>query len=308
MTTTNMQATTNPANTASDQEHADSSDDIRAAEAKVREDEKWSNRANKTSFWLAAVYALITAAIALAGLWTIRAGGRLRASENLLNSLRIAKVKADAETEAKRIETGAQKEINKARSDAEERLKIETKRVEGEAGAKIEDAKAEAGVKIENARAEAAREIGKVQVEVAAQQERAAKAERALLELQERLRPRTLTPEQRAQLVELLRRGPKGTISLSCPVNDIEAHGFATLLEGVLEDAGWNPGEVVFAALKNPPVGVRIIQRNGGAAIPSAQALADALIAVGVTIDLRFDPNLSEGDLRVIVGTKPLPH
>src|SRR5258708_16657597 len=51
----------------------------------------------------------------------------------------------------------------------------------------------------------------RLQVELSAQQEKTAKAERALLEIQERLEPRTLSPGQRSQLRAALFAGPKGS-------------------------------------------------------------------------------------------------
>ncbi len=77
--------------------------------------------------------------------------------------------------------------------------------------------------------------------DVATQQERAAKAETALLELQEQVRPRSLTPAQRSALLDALRASPnKGQVTVVFGTGDGEAREFAKLLVGVLQEAGWS--------------------------------------------------------------------
>src|SRR5262249_20864316 len=61
-----------------------------------------------------------------------------------------------------------------------------------------------------------------------------AEAERALLELQERLRPRSLTSEQGARFVEALKASPKGKVDITCVANNEEAISFMKEIAALL--------------------------------------------------------------------------
>ncbi len=248
----NMEASTNPTapkNSASAQEQADASDEIKTAEARVRADEQRAGRANNTSIILAIAYALLTGAIALAGLWTIRASNRLRASENLLNILQVAKVKADAS-----------KDVENARNESRERIATETARVEGEAnrkieeargeaGEKIEDARAEAGVKIEQARAELTREqqnLAKEQQKTAILQKEAAEAilssRRYLSQIRSLQTPRHLVKGQnREEFTQALKIQPPGAIDIIWAADMFvgEPENFAKEIAEALTEGGW---------------------------------------------------------------------
>jgi hypothetical protein len=89
------------------------------------------------------------------------------------------------------------------------------------------------------------------------QQERAAKAEKELLELKERIKPRHLSNEQKAALIELLKHNPSGDVSISCLNGDKEACDFASEITSALTAGGWKvdgPHDmVVFSASGGPP-------------------------------------------------------
>lgn len=154
-----------------------------------------------------------------------------------------------------------------------------------------------------NARAsEAAERVSSLELQVAAQQERAARAEAELLE---RIRPRHLTVDQRDQLIARLSTKPKGFAHVQCPSNDGEACVFAEELQGVLNDAGWKT-DFVHAVLIRVPTGVQVSQQSEGDGRPEMNALFAALRAFGVDTSAVFDPDLPAADhIRLLVGRKP---
>jgi F0F1-type ATP synthase membrane subunit b/b' len=255
--------------------------------------DRWKDRADFVSVALAlAVFAAAALSNRL-GAKLNRVNKELNTARERLNDLQIEKVRGDAA-----------KDVENARGEAKERLEVETKRVEGEAGKKIEEARAEAGAKVEAARAEAARQVGEVQTEVERQRERAANAERALLEVQERLRPRTLTSQQRDGLLEILKNGPKGKVELQVPINDFEADGFALILAEVLKEAGWQVGkDIIFVAINFKSEGL-LVQARREVNLP-AEALQKALESIGFPTAPQVNSELPEDKIILFVGSKP---
>ncbi|MBV8859054.1 MAG: hypothetical protein JOZ02_19135 [Acidobacteria bacterium] len=213
----------------------------------------------------------------------------------------IARLNAETER-AKADRDEANRQIEGAKADAA-KAQTETARVESEGKKELARVEGEAGAKIEAARAEAARQVGEVEKEVARQQERAAIAERALLELQERIKDRVITPEKRARMLAILKQDSKGTTTISFAVNDKEAFNFAKQLAEVLAEAGWN------VTLGNPSVestpvgGIGIFVRN--AQTPGAGALQQALGEIGYPASGHINHELPEGYVGVFVSLKP---
>ena len=151
-------------------------------------------------------------------------------------------------------------------------------------------------------------QVAEQQEQAAAQQERAAKAEREILELKERLKPRHLSNDERDRLLARLRLGPKGPVEIVCPVTDAEACDFAHELRQVLDAAGFAPVSMGMMSIVGIPTGVRLRQRDLGAAIPHLQALYETLRAFSV--DTTFEAEVvlpAAPHVRMLVGLKPSP-
>ncbi|MFL6333965.1 MAG: hypothetical protein ACJ754_11685 [Pyrinomonadaceae bacterium] len=211
-------------------------------------------------------------------------------------------------------------------ADAEKKAaeaKAETVRVENEGKKELARVEGEAGTKIEAARAEAAKEVGKVQTDLETQRERAAKAELALLELQERTKPRTLTPEQRTRLVEALkqyahkhneqRRQTLLWVKVRYVIGNAESEQFALQLIEVFRGAGWviftergSPAPLAFSGLQT-----RVTLADGATAeILNERSEMEGAVRKAFT-DVGFEvwgvaSGSDEGSIFTVdVGTKP---
>src|SRR6266568_2116668 len=98
-----------------------------------------------------------------------------------------------------------------------------------------------------------------MQVEVAVAKKQQAEAEISLEQLKEKLRFRTLTEQQRSQLLKILSLGVKPTIEMGAIGGVPEAMDYANQLASLLKDAGWEVegggvGQVFYTA--NNPTGL----------------------------------------------------
>lgn len=146
-----------------------------------------------------------------------------------------------------------------------------------------------------------------MELRIAEQQERAANAERALLELQQRTRPRSLTQSERQALLAALESATsKGPVEVSSPTGDGEARNYARQLMEVLKEAGWPlANEEIFAELVTG-VGTHVVVRNSAAPPASAAALRNSLSSAGIQYYESSQPeNIPAGTVRLAVKSKP---
>jgi hypothetical protein len=144
----------------------------------------------------------------------------------------------------------------------------------------------------------------KLEVEAAQQRERAARAEHDLLELQQRVRWRELTADQRKSLVDALRRSSvKGLVTLNCVLGDGEALSFAKQIHDILGEAGWPATAVDQRVYQQNPIGIAIVVNDVAKAPPHAGPLQNAFVTVGVP--LVANPSFPEGSVTIVVGNKP---
>ncbi len=162
-----------------------------------------------------------------------------------------------------------------------------------------------AGLQTDAADAKAAQQ--RVEIELAKQQERAATAERALLELQERVKPRHLSAEQRKKLIEVLTPAAKGPIKVSHLLLDEEGRSFATQIDEALIAAGWSSDgvgkDMIFGGAT--PVGVALNFHSAKSPPPHTAVLFDALSGAGLSPTLAENPHIPEGTVEILVGIKP---
>lgn len=143
----------------------------------------------------------------------------------------------------------------------------------------------------------------RVEIELSKQQERAAIAERSLLELQERVRDRHVKTQQRDELIRLLSGKPKGGIVIKCE-NTAEAITFANEFAVILSASGWLPEQVdpIFRVGPTPfPKGIFILVHDMNKTPIRAVALGQALLAVKIPVKLVNDPDV-EGVVLFVAG------
>lgn len=142
--------------------------------------------------------------------------------------------------------------------------------------------------------------------EVAILQTEAANAQRALLEIQERMKPRLITENQRLRLHEVLKNGPKGQIRIFCVSGNLEAHNFAIQIADVLTTADWVVDGVFDAVISPTSSGLEVAIRDEKAASKlRADTLRLALSGVGFPTVGHALSGLSDDKVQLTVHAKP---
>jgi hypothetical protein len=238
------------------------------------------------------VAGVIALVIGLLSIAIDRKGGQLLTAKDAQLALDIAKVKADALIESKRVESEAAGKL----------AGLEEKAAKQQERASIAEAKLTG---LEHDTAEAKTEMAK-------QQTRAAIAERSLLELRERAKIRHLSSDQRKKLIDFLatpaaRAVPKGPITVNRLLMDESARPFAEELKEAFGAAGWLTGPVGqdFAGDAATPIGIVVIVHSEKSIPPHMQLMQNALIAAGFEPTLGQNLNIPEGIVEILVGVKP---
>lgn len=182
----------------------------------------------------------------------------------------------------------------------------------------IAAAKAFEEYKIESSRAiaeaNAVAELGKAQ------------AAKATLELEKLRTPRTLNAEQKARILEKVKKYSGQTFDVAYATGFPESLNFMETIEGILLEAGWKvvPWEGATIILRRPnkpeagivvdKIGVVIHLSSPDKTPPpaniteSAKSLAEALKAEKVDVKTEYGPligNTNTGAVHMFVGTKP---
>jgi hypothetical protein len=111
-----------------------------------------------------------------------------------------------------------------------------------------------------------------------------------VLELEAKIQPRTITPEQRIQLTNLLSSCPKGKVFVMASVLDAEATDFAKQIEDVLKNAGF---EVVRPSSFSDPnsilatsqTGLHLVVKDMKNAPPYAAFIQRSFMNCGISMD-----------------------
>jgi hypothetical protein len=126
--------------------------------------------------------------------------------------------------------------------------------------------------------------------ELGKQQERAATAERSLLELQENLRPRHLSPEQQAAISNPLKSLPLHQVNISAFVGTPDGTAFGTELAVAIKGGGWSTAfsgqEVTGGELR----GIGIVVKDINHLPPGTAQLQQALKAAGFVVPIWVNP------------------
>lgn len=193
-----------------------------------------ADRAQKRLFVVSVIFGVLAALVAALLAWLV-----WRASNKYQDT-----VKADADAriaEAQVKAADALKDAGTANETAQ-RLEGDNLTLRGQVATletQAADAKKDvAGLQKAAADAKAAQQ--RVETNLAKQQERAAIAERALLELQERIKPRRLTAEQATSFVMTLKTLPNGIIDFGYTAGGAdEGFSFARQVQPLFKEAGW---------------------------------------------------------------------
>jgi hypothetical protein len=157
-------------------------------------------------------------------------------------------------------------------------------------------------------------QIAGLETNAATQQERAAKAEKELLELQERIKDRHLTREQKTTLVRELSNSAKGQLEVRCPIGNPEARNFALELLEVFRASGWTVNLNDRVIITPTPVGLKLWihseqptqegVRMTGQAPERTNSVIRAFGNARVEIEPQFSPDITADNLALIVGFK----
>lgn len=151
-------------------------------------------------------------------------------------------------------------------------------------------------------------DLTNAQRQLAEQQARAATAERDLLELKERARPRTVDPDARAAIRQFLSIGPHDTpVTIEFVSGSTsEPYSLAKQLAEILESTGWKVAALDGGpALGNPPSGLIVRISDTGGVEEQAIALQHALNRGGLECRLAKDRRVKDGQIVLLVGLKP---
>lgn len=147
----------------------------------------------------------------------------------------------------------------------------------------------------------------RVEIDLGKQKESTANAEKALLELRERIKWRHFPAEQESQLAEALKNAPiKGPVDLMCVLGDSEGFAFATQIDRILRDAGWTTSGVSHSIFTPPnPIGIEVRVHDAQNPPGHAGFLQKAFTAVGIEASGSEQANLPADRVLLIVGNKP---
>jgi hypothetical protein len=141
---------------------------------------------------------------------------------------------------------------------------------------------------------------GRVELEAAEQREKAAKAERELLELQQRLAPRRLQGEQIDRFINALKNGPTVPINLVASISDQEAVDWANQLAALFSQAGWTVASNGVGPFSGSGVVLMTKEEHVSAGV---QHLIRAFATVGVNVGHQVNANQAH-ELSVLVLSK----
>jgi seryl-tRNA synthetase len=291
-----------------------------------------ADKAQKNLFVGSIIFGVVAALIAALLAWLVwRSNNKYQDAVKADADARIATADsraAQANAEAAKANEGLGKSNEEIARLTKEAEQAKTERAEADkqiAIAKADAARAKEGIaNAEAISAKASVEVARLQVVVANAEQRRAEAEKSLLELKERIQPRTLTAKQREDFVNVLKTFPPSTIDLGYTSSGCDdCFDFLQQFLPLFKKARWEVRNEISVVnhLEIQVVGLAILVRGAGATdlskppppgtvelTPALGALRLALKTIG--IDVQFinmgpfrDPHVPE----LVVGLKPRP-
>jgi hypothetical protein len=162
-----------------------------------------------------------------------------------------------------------------------------------------------AGLETDAANAKSAQQ--RVEIDLRKQEERAAKAEKDLLELKEKIKWRHIDLGQRKKLVAALTSVPiKGIVDIISVAGDAEGFAFAGEIDSILKESGWTTTGVsqgIFGP--SNPRGIELRVQDVRRAPAYAGFLQQKLTDAGISLVAGQNPTVAEGSVVLVIGTKP---
>jgi hypothetical protein len=144
-----------------------------------------------------------------------------------------------------------------------------------------------------------------IEKENAILRDKAALAERDLLQLKERLKARTISPQQRAAMAKTLASLPKGKIQIQCwSAGGHEAQAYSDEFKAIFTAAGFETKSMLLLTGGGTP-GLHLVQGQEGQLNPSMHAASEAFKAAGIAVEILAEKGIAEGLATLFVGPKP---
>ncbi len=143
----------------------------------------------------------------------------------------------------------------------------------------------------------------RVEIQLAEARTAQAAAERSLLELQEKIKPRHVP--DRAKFVEFLRKSHQGPVEVRCSAGDVEARNFAVEIDGALKEAGWQSKLNDRVIMVPQPVGLLFWIHSAESVPEHAGSLQQAFKEIDFPTGAQTNQDIQEGSFVLVVGSKP---
>ncbi|MDA2937547.1 SUR7/PalI family protein [Acidobacteria bacterium AH-259-A15] len=137
-------------------------------------------------------------------------------------------------------------------------------------------------------------------------QERIGTAESQATRLGDQMQPRTLTPEQKQDLLRELTSVADGSIEIRAAMGDVEAVNLANEFKTIFEASGWQT-RIAQTTFARPQQGVLLVVHNKETAPPYSGRVQRIIGSLGFEVVGVENPAYSPNTLTLIVGTKPSP-
>ena len=284
-----------------------------------------ADRTQKRIFVASIVFGVVGALIAASLAWLVwKANNKYQDAVKADADARIAEAgtkAAVANAEAAKANEGLAKSNEEIARLTKEAEQAKTERAE--ADKQIAIAKADAAKATEGT-AKATAEVARLQAVVANAERKRAEAERALLELQERIKPRKLSAKQSADFVAALRATPKGVIDLGYTSSGCDdCFDFTRQFFGLFKEAGWTIRNEAsfFNHFDIQVVGVAALVRGPAPShpglppppgeiklTPTLEAIRAAFKAIGTDVEfVNMGPDRDATIPEIVIGLKPRP-
>jgi hypothetical protein len=147
----------------------------------------------------------------------------------------------------------------------------------------------------------------KLELDAATQRQRAAIAERQLLQVRESLAARVLTRAEMKALTRALADGATGTIEIRLSDNSREVAAFGLQITEALTASGWSVNGPLVWYSNEPFTGLVILIRDSDHAPIRAKTLQDALTSADIPSAARSVASLNADEVLLVVGPKYVP-
>lgn len=125
-------------------------------------------------------------------------------------------------------------------------------------------------------------------------------------EIEARLSPRRLTPNQKQQLLSHLKANPTAAVKVTSVSGDAEGHDYATDLKNVFLEAGWKVNYLSFAIFGGQiPRGIIVQVKDPNDLPPGTHTLVNSLDQIGIAFRAERVSKMETNELHLIVGAKP---